>query len=65
MKHFLIHMHDKIVKVLIAEDFSLGLSKGIHMNKHAPCAKERMLHMIQNYDRANITVQKYIYFLHI
>lgn len=35
------------------------------MNKHAPCAKEGMLHMIQNYDRANITVQKYIYFLYI
>lgn len=46
-------------------DFPLGLSKGIDMNKHAPCAKEGMLHMIQNYDRANITVQKYIYFLHI
>ena len=39
-------------------DFPLGLSKGIDMNKLVSCAKEGMLHMTRNHDRANITAKK-------
>lgn len=40
------------------QDFSLGLSKGIDMNKFVSCAKEGMPHMTHNYDRANTIVKK-------
>ena len=42
----------------LKRDFPLGLSKGIDMNKLVSCAKEGMLHMTRNHDRANITAKK-------